>query len=65
MGCHSPTVAFTATLCKHPSRALKLAHPTHIRLTQELLQRLDKWRGDTMSRATAIRLLLEQALTGK
>ena len=46
-------------------KALKLTHPTHIRLTQELLQRLDKWRGDTMSRATAIRLLLEQALAGK
>ena len=44
---------------------MKLAHPTHIRLTQELLQRLDKWRGDTMSRATAIRLLLEQALTSQ
>jgi len=29
------------------------------------LQRLDKWRGDTMSRAAAIRLLLEQALATK
>lgn len=41
---------------------MRLAHPTHIRLTQEQLQRLDSWRGDRMNRATAIRLLLEQAL---
>lgn len=41
---------------------MKLSHPTHIRLTQDLLQRLDLWRGDRMNRATAIRLLLEQAL---
>ena len=52
-------------LANTPPRKVKLAHPTHIRLTQELLQRLDKWRGDTMSRATAIRLLLEQVLAGK
>ncbi len=42
---------------------MKLAHPTHIRLTADLLQRLDLWRGNRMSRATAIRVLLEQALT--
>lgn len=41
---------------------MNLAHPTHIRLTAELLRQLDQWRGDRMSRATAIRLLLEQAL---
>jgi len=41
---------------------VRLAHPTHIRLTPEQLQRLDSWRGDRMNRATAIRLLLEQAL---
>jgi predicted DNA-binding protein len=41
---------------------VRLAHPTHIRLSPELLQRLDSWRGDRMNRATAIRLLLEQAL---
>lgn len=44
-----------------PSK-VRLSHPTHIRLTPELLQRLDFWRGDRMNRATAIRLLLEQAL---
>jgi hypothetical protein len=33
-----------------------------VRLSPDLLQWLDSWRGDRMSRATAIRLLLEQAL---
>ena len=46
-----------------PAKLVRLAHPTHIRLTADLLQRLDLWRGDRMSRATAIRVLLEQALT--
>jgi predicted DNA-binding protein len=41
---------------------VRLAHPTHIRLSPDLLQRLDSWRGDRMNRATAIRLLLEQSL---
>jgi hypothetical protein len=39
-----------------------LSQPTHIRLTPDLLQRLDLWRGDQMNRATAIRLLLDEAL---
>lgn len=41
---------------------MRLAHPTPIRLPSDLLRRLDAWRGDSMSRATAIRLLLLQAL---
>jgi hypothetical protein len=41
---------------------MRLSRPTHIRLTPDLLQQLDTWRGDAMSRATAIRLLLQQAL---
>ena len=41
---------------------MRLAHPTHIRLTPEQLQALDRWRGNRMSRATAIRLLLDQSL---
>ena len=41
---------------------MRLSNPTHIRLTPDQLQRLDGWRGDRMNRATAIRLLLEQAL---
>ena len=55
-------VAAAATLGKPDASLMKLSHPTHIRLTQDLLQRLDSWRGDRMNRATAIRLLLEQAL---
>jgi|LakMenE27Jul10ns_1017307.scaffolds.fasta_scaffold31412_1 predicted DNA-binding protein len=47
---------------KHSVKPMRLSQPTHIRLTPELLQRLDFWRGDRMNRATAIRLLLEQAL---
>jgi hypothetical protein len=43
-------------------RSMKLANPTPERLSQDLLRRLDVWRGDAMSRGTAIRLLLEQAL---
>jgi hypothetical protein len=56
------TVAPAATLRKPLADSMRLAHPTHIRLTPDLLQRLDSWRGDRMNRATAIRLLLEQAL---
>ena len=41
---------------------MRLSRPTHIRLAPEQLQALDRWRGDRMSRATAIRLLLDQAL---
>lgn len=41
---------------------MRLAHPTPVRLTPELLRQLDAWRGDAMSRATAIRVLLERAL---
>lgn len=58
----SVTVAAAATMGKPDASVMKLSHPTHIRLTQDLLQRLDSWRGDRMNRATAIRLLLEQAL---
>lgn len=41
---------------------MPLANPTPVRLTQDLLQWLDSWRGDTMSRGTAIRLLLQEAM---
>lgn len=41
---------------------MRLAHPTPIRLSTQQLQALDRWRGDRMSRATAIRFLLDQAL---
>jgi len=57
-----PTVAAAATVRKPSAARMKLAHPTPVRLTPELLRLLDAWRGDRMSRSTAIRLLLEQAL---
>jgi hypothetical protein len=41
---------------------VKLAHPTPIRLSPDLLQRLDTWRGNRMSRASAVRFLLDQSL---
>jgi hypothetical protein len=41
---------------------MPLANPTPVRLTEDLLQWLDSWRGDAMSRGTAIRLLLQQAM---
>ena len=41
---------------------MQLSKPFSIRLSPELLRWLDQWRGDRMSRGTAIRLLLEQAL---
>jgi metal-responsive CopG/Arc/MetJ family transcriptional regulator len=44
---------------------MKLCQPLSIRLTPELLRQLDAWRGDRMSRGTAIRLLLERAISGE
>jgi hypothetical protein len=41
---------------------MPLANPTPVRLTEDLLQWLDSWRGDAMSRGTAIRLLLQQSM---
>jgi hypothetical protein len=41
---------------------MRLAHPTPVRLSQDQLQWLDAWRGDRMSRGTAIRLLLQQSM---
>jgi hypothetical protein len=41
---------------------MHLSHPTHIRLNADLINRIDIWRGDQMNRATAIRLLLDEAL---
>lgn len=58
----SHTVAAAATVGEHLPGTVRLSRPTHIRLAPEQLQALDRWRGDRMSRATAIRLLLDQAL---
>jgi hypothetical protein len=41
---------------------MRLANPTPVRLSPDLLQWLDAWRGDRMSRGTAIRLLLQQSM---
>jgi len=47
---------------KHLQRLMRLAHPTPVRLSPDQLAWLDSWRGDTMPRAAAIRVLLEQAM---
>jgi hypothetical protein len=41
---------------------MKLCRPFSLRLSQDLLIWLDSWRGDRMSRGTAIRVLLEQSM---
>jgi hypothetical protein len=41
---------------------MRLCRPFSLRLSPELLRWLDSWRGDRMSRGTAIRLLLQQAM---
>jgi hypothetical protein len=41
---------------------MQLARPFSLRLSPDLLQWLDSWRGDRMSRGTAIRLLLQQSM---
>jgi hypothetical protein len=41
---------------------MRLAHPTPIRLSPDLIQWLDSWRANRMSRSTAIRILLEQSM---
>ena len=41
---------------------MRLAHPTPIRLSPDLIRWLDAWRADRMSRSTAIRVLLEQSM---
>jgi hypothetical protein len=41
---------------------MRLANPTPVRLSQDQLQWLDDWRGDRMSRGTAIRVVIEEAM---
>ena len=41
---------------------MQLSRPFSLRLSPDLLQWLDSWRGDRMGRGTAIRLLLEQSM---
>jgi len=41
---------------------MPLARPIPLRLTPEQLRWLDSWRGATISRNAAIRILLDQAI---
>ena len=41
---------------------MPLARPIPLRLAPNQLQWLDSWRGDTLSRSAAIRLLLDHAI---
>jgi hypothetical protein len=41
---------------------MRLANPTPMRLTHDQLIWLDQWRGNRMSRCTAIRVLIDQAI---
>ncbi len=41
---------------------MPLARPIPLRLAPNQLRWLDSWRGDTLSRSAAIRLLLEHAI---
>jgi hypothetical protein len=41
---------------------MPLANPAPVRLAKDQIQWIDGWRGDTMSRGTAIRVLLEQVI---
>jgi hypothetical protein len=57
-----PLVAAATTMGKHRPAPMRLANPTPIRLSQAQLDWLDAWRGNTMSRSSAIRLLLERVM---
>ena len=41
---------------------MSLLQPLNLRLTSQQLTWLDSWRGQTLSRSAAIRLLLDQAI---
>jgi hypothetical protein len=41
---------------------MQLCRPFSLRLSPDLLQWLDSWRGDRMGRGTAIRVLLEHSM---
>lgn len=52
----------TGYACQASDSAMPLSPPFSLRLTQEQIQWLDAWSGDTMSRGTAIRLLIAEAI---
>lgn len=41
---------------------MPLSTPFSLRLTQEQIEWIEAWSGDTMSRGTAIRLLIAEAM---
>ena len=52
----------TGYACQALPVSMALSPPFSLRLTQEQIQWLDAWSGDTMSRGTAIRLLIAEAI---
>ena len=50
------------TMARHDRSHMPLARPIPLRLTPEQLRWLDAWRGKTLSRNAAIRVLLQQAI---
>jgi hypothetical protein len=56
------TVEEPATLVKPTRTHMPLAHPIPLRLAPEQLEWLDSWRGNTFSRSTAIRLLVDEGI---
>jgi hypothetical protein len=56
------TVEEPATLVKPIRTHMPLAHPIPLRLAPEQLEWLDSWRGNTFSRSTAIRLLVDEGI---
>jgi len=49
-------------MARHDRAHVPLARPIPLRLTPEQLRWLDAWRGKTLSRNAAIRVLLQQAI---
>jgi hypothetical protein len=59
---HSLTLYPNQIQCVGIETSMALSQPIAIRLTTAQQHWLDTWRGDRMSRGTAIRLLLQQSM---
>ena len=55
-------VTHWVTIGKCFATQMALCPPFSLRLTREQIQWLDRWSGDEMSRGTAIRLLIHEAM---
>jgi hypothetical protein len=55
-------VAVSSTVRKPCSQTVPLAPPIPLRLSKEQLDWLDQWRGSTLSRSAAIRVLINQVI---